>query len=192
MLNVQNMAVIGATGICTNTRQSSHMIAYVHRAEGSANTCNDLRPGWGQTLLLSCRKRITFVMSALLFSALNICTVMSCFMCLKVVDAGQQQLSLLGTAYKILKRDVLASAAAVALRRAVWVRQRQQRCSSGTWERCQATTIFFLKHFSWVKFTGQSFLKTTGQFNKKKIKPNLYRNLCDKKNKCKKREECGH
>lgn len=110
MLNVQNMAVIGATGICTNTRQSSHMIAYVHRAEGSANTCNDLRPGWGQTLLLFCRKRITFVMSALLFSALNICTVMSCFMCLKVVDAGQQQLSLLGTAYKILKRDVLASA----------------------------------------------------------------------------------
>lgn len=42
-------------------------------------------------------------MSALLFLALNICTVMSYFMCLKVVDAGQQQLSLLATAYKILK-----------------------------------------------------------------------------------------
>lgn len=49
-------------------------------------------------------------MSALLFSALNICTVMSYFMCLKVVDAGHQQLSLLATAYKILKGDVLASA----------------------------------------------------------------------------------
>lgn len=49
-------------------------------------------------------------MSALLSSALNICTVMSYFMCLKVVDAGHQQLSLLATAFKILKGDVLASA----------------------------------------------------------------------------------
>lgn len=35
---------------------------------------------------------------------------MSYFMCLKVVDAGQQQLSLLAIAYEILKWDVLASA----------------------------------------------------------------------------------
>lgn len=35
---------------------------------------------------------------------------MSYFMCLKVVDAGHQQLSLLATAFKILKGDVLASA----------------------------------------------------------------------------------
>lgn len=65
---------------------------------------------WGQTLPLFCRKRIAFLMSTLLFSALNICTVMTYFMCLKVVDAGQQQLSLLATAYKILKWHVLASA----------------------------------------------------------------------------------
>lgn len=35
---------------------------------------------------------------------------MSYFMCLKVVDAGHQQLSLLAIAFKILKGDVLASA----------------------------------------------------------------------------------
>lgn len=35
---------------------------------------------------------------------------MSYFMCLKVAGAGQQQLSLLAHAYKILKWNVLASA----------------------------------------------------------------------------------
>lgn len=186
MLNVQNMAVIGATGICTNTRQSSHMIAYVHRAEGSANTCNDLRPGWGQTLLLSCRKRITFVMSALLFSALNICTVMSCFMCWTAATFSLRN----------CLQDFKTRCPCLCLLRWPWGGQ----CELGKGSRGAALVpekdvklpqFFFLKHFSWVKFTGQSFLKT-GQFNKKKIKPNLYRNLCDKKNKCKKREECGH
>lgn len=45
-------------------------------------------------------------MSSLLFSALNICTVTNYSICVKVVDAGQQQLSLLVAAYKILKCDV--------------------------------------------------------------------------------------
>lgn len=39
---------------------------------------------WGQTLPLFHKKMITFLMNALLFSALNICTVMSYFMCLNV------------------------------------------------------------------------------------------------------------
>lgn len=58
-------------------------------------------------------------MTTLVFSALNICMGMRYSMCIKLADAGQQHLSLLVAACKILNATFLPLMAVGALRRAV-------------------------------------------------------------------------